>query len=131
TGPKGYLVLSRFSQSVARIHPNAGVTETLSLRSPPELSPHRRGEQLFYNAAPSLNSWMTCHSCHPQGHTPGRLADTHGDETFGTPKLIPSLLDTRDANPWGWNGRFRELHEQVRQSVTSSMQGSATERDVR
>ena len=35
---------------------------------------------------------MSCHSCHTDGHTSGRLADTLGDDTFGTPKRVLSLL---------------------------------------
>jgi cytochrome c peroxidase len=97
--------------------------DTISLGPMPESTPASRGERLFFSAKLSHDQWLSCHSCHVDGHTTGGLADTHSDGTFGTPKKILSLLGTRAANPWGWNGGFRELHEQVEQSITSSMQG--------
>jgi cytochrome c peroxidase len=55
------------------------------------------------------------------GHTSGGLADTLGDGTTGTPKRIPTLLGTRLTDPWAWNGKVRELNEQVRQSLETTM----------
>jgi cytochrome c peroxidase len=78
---------------------------------------------LFFDAEASHDGWLSCHSCHTDGHSNGLLADTHGDGTFGTPKRILSLLGTRDNNPWAWNGSLRTLHEQTAQSVRSSMVG--------
>jgi DNA-binding beta-propeller fold protein YncE len=103
--------------------PYASVIRTFSLGPTPEPGPRERGESLFYDARLSHDGWLSCHSCHTDGHATGGLADTLGDGTYGTPKRIPSLLGTRDANPWAWNGAFRNLHEQVHQSVVSSMQG--------
>ncbi|MBX3440854.1 MAG: hypothetical protein KF774_00505 [Planctomyces sp.] len=90
--------------------------------APPE-TPASRGERLFFSAGLSHDRWLSCHSCHTDGHSNGRLIDTKGDNTFGTPKRVLTLLGTRDANPWAWNGEFKELHDQVRQSIESSMQG--------
>lgn len=117
-------VLNHLSDSVSVVDTAEGkLVETISLGSMPESTPASRGERLFFSAKLSHDQWLSCHSCHVEGHTTGGLADTHSDGTFGTPKKILSLLGTRDANPWGWNGGFRELHEQVSQSITSSMQG--------
>ncbi len=103
--------------------PDVAVIRTVLLGPTPGPGPRERGESLFYDAKLSHDGWLSCHSCHTDGHATGGLADTLGDGTYATPKRIPSLLGTRDANPWAWNGAFRNLHEQVHQSVVSSMQG--------
>jgi len=96
----------------------------------PEPGPQQRGESLFFDAEASHDGWLSCHSCHTDGHSNGLLADTHGDGTFGTPKRILSLLGTRDNNPWAWNGSLRTLHEQTAQSVRSSMVGDLKPEEI-
>jgi hypothetical protein len=84
--------------------------------------PADRGEVLFYN-----RSWgwrgpgRSCHTCHVDGHTSYELSDTLADGTAGTPKRIPTLLGTRLSDPWAWNGKFRDLTEQVRSSLETTM----------
>jgi len=95
----------------------------VALGPTPAPGPQQRGESLFFDSHASHDGWLSCHSCHTDGHSNGLLADTHGDGTFGTPKRILSLLGTRDNNPWAWNGSLRTLHEQTAQSVRSSMVG--------
>ena len=99
--------------------------QTVSLGPSPEPGPKERGESLFFDARLSHDRWLSCHSCHTDGHTTGLLADTQGDGTYGSPKRILSLLGTRDNNPWAWNGTFRTLHDQVANSVVTSMHGEA------
>jgi cytochrome c peroxidase len=99
------------------------VRRDVSLGPTPPPTPQQRGESLFFDARISHDHWISCQTCHTDGHTSGLLADTHGDGTFGTPKRILSLLGTRDNNPWAWNGSLRTLHDQTRQSVESSMVG--------
>jgi cytochrome c peroxidase len=67
---------------------------------------------------------MSCHSCHPDGHTNGLRADTFGDGAFGTPTRTLTLMNTRLTDPWGWTGRFRTLQDQVQASVDSTLQSS-------
>lgn len=118
------IVLNRFSQSLAVFDiASEKLVRTLPLGTLPPLSPADRGERLFFDSRLSHHGWLSCHSCHPRGHSSGDLADTLADDSYGTPKRVLSLLGTRDNNPWGWNGAFRELHTQVAQSVSSSMQG--------
>jgi cytochrome c peroxidase len=103
------------------------VTHTISLGKQREkLTPAERGERLFYDARLSFEKWMSCHSCHTEGHTNGQLADTLGDGNYGAPKRTLTLLGTRDTDRWAWNGEIKELHDQVRKSVETSMQGKAT-----
>jgi hypothetical protein len=96
---------------------------TVSLGPAPPLSAADRGERLFFDARLAHDGWMSCHSCHSDGQTSGRTADTLGDGDFGAPKRIPSLLGVAATGPWGWLGGFAALEDQVRQSVVSTMQG--------
>jgi hypothetical protein len=123
--PGDVVVLNRFGQSLSVFDPDSQqVTRTISLGELPALAPRDRGERLFFDARLSAAGWLSCQSCHPDGHAIDALVDTFADGSHGSPKRVLSLLGTRDNNPWGWNGAFRELHTQVSQSVTSSMQGA-------
>jgi YVTN family beta-propeller protein len=99
------------------------VTANLSLGPQPELSASDRGELLFYDARLAHDGWMSCHSCHTDGHTNGMLADTFGDGSFGTPKRVLSLLGARETAPYAWNGSVSDLESQVRKSILTTMQG--------
>ena len=94
---------------------------TISLGPRPDLWPRDRGERLFFDGRRSLGGYMSCHSCHTDGHTSGELADTLGDDSYGTPKRIPTLLGSSITDPWGWNGALRELRDQVDRSFRTSM----------
>jgi cytochrome c peroxidase len=89
-----------------------------------DLRPHERGEMRFFDARLSFESWFSCHSCHTDGHTSGRLNDNLTDGSFGTPKRILSLLGVHDTVPWAWSGQMPDLAKQVKTSITSTMQGS-------
>ncbi|HEX5268946.1 MAG TPA: cytochrome c peroxidase, partial [Gemmataceae bacterium] len=99
------------------------VAGTIGLGPRAELKPADRGEQLFRDARLSHDGWMSCHSCHTDGHSNGRLADTLGDGTYGTPKRVPSLLGVKDTAPYAWNGSVPDLASQVRKSVETTMRG--------
>lgn len=121
------VIANTLSDSLSIVDTSTGkLVRDLPLGVTPEQGPRERGESLFFDARLSHDAWLSCHSCHTDGHSSGLLADTHADGTFGTPKRILSLLGTRDNNPWAWNGGLRTLHEQVTQSVESSMQGKLT-----
>ncbi len=120
-----YVVCSH-DDSIAIVEEGAGSdgewgVSRIPLGPQPAATPRERGERLFFDGRQSHDGWLSCHSCHTEGHTIGELADTLSDGSYGTPKLILSLLGSRDANPWGWNGRFRELHAQVSASFTSTL----------
>lgn len=123
-GGRQAVVLNTLDDSLTVIDlKTEAVTTTVSLGPSPEPGPVQRGESLFYDARLSHDNWISCHSCHTDGHSNGLLVDTTSDGTLGTPKRVLSLLGTRDNNPWAWNGSMRSLHDQVRHSVTASMQG--------
>jgi cytochrome c peroxidase len=79
-------------------------------------TPQRRGEDAFFDAHLSAGGFLSCHSCHTDGHTHGLLADTFNDGSHGTPKRTPTLRGTALTYRWAWNGQFQNLHDQVRVS---------------
>ncbi len=89
-----------------------------------ELSNAEKGDILFHNATLSHDRWMSCHSCHPEGHTNGMLADNFSDGSYGAPKRVPSLLGVRDTPPYAWLAVVTDLSAQVKLSTTATMQGS-------
>jgi mono/diheme cytochrome c family protein len=117
-------VLNTFdnSISVVDLH-DAKVTHTLSLGPAPKLSLAERGEQLFYDARLSHDGWMSCHSCHTDGHTNGQRNDNFSDKTFGAPKRVLSLLTSMDTAPFGWLGSAKTLEQQIEKSIVHTMQG--------
>ena len=94
-----------------------------------ELTLAQRGEQLFFDSRLSLEGWMSCHSCHTDGHSNGQLNDNLSDGGFGSPKRVLSLLGVSETPPWTWTGRVDSLREQVVNSVTKTMQGDALPED--
>jgi YVTN family beta-propeller protein len=119
-------VLNTHSDSVSRIDLDTKQVETeISLGPTPTLSPVELGETLFYNARLSLDGWMSCHSCHSDGHTNGQKNDNFSDKTFGAPKRVLSLRTTTDSAPFGWRGNSETLEAQVQTSITQTMQGTS------
>lgn len=98
-----------------------GYGVSIVLGPAPPLSPAERGEELFNSRELSANREKSCYSCHVDGHSTYQLADTLGDDTTGTPKRIPTLLGIRLTDPWAWNGKQRDLSEQVRKSLETTM----------
>jgi YVTN family beta-propeller protein len=122
-GSRIYLA-NTFSDSISIIDTKAGKSiAEISLGPRTPLSKAERGEALFYEARLSHDGWLSCHSCHSDGHSNSRLADTLGDGSYGTPKRIPSLHGVGETGPWAWNGSMSRLETQVRKSIESTMQG--------
>jgi hypothetical protein len=82
-----------------------------------------QGELLFYDGRLSHDGWMSCHSCHTDGHTNGGLNDNFSDLTFGAPKRVLSLLGVARTAPYGWLGRLDDLPTQIKNSIRNTMQG--------
>ena len=123
----GY-VANFFDDSISVVDTAAAeVVRTISLGPERKLSPAENGEKLFYDAKLSLDGWYSCHSCHPDGHTHGQLNDNLGDDTYGTPKRVPTLLGTSNTGPWGWVGNRTTLWEQVENSIETTMRGGKPE----
>lgn len=102
---------------------DARILATIELGPKPEETSADRGERLFHNARLSHDSWLSCASCHVDGHSNGLLNDNMTDGSFGTAKRVLTLRGIADTAPYAWNGRFATLSEQIRHSVKSTMQG--------
>ena len=98
---------------------------TVSLGPSPEAGPVERGEAAFFNARLSLENWMSCHSCHTDGHTSNRLVDTLGDGHYGNAKRVSTLLGTAGTGPWGWTGSQTTLVGQLENSLATTMHASS------
>ncbi|MGH9677885.1 MAG: cytochrome c peroxidase, partial [Candidatus Acidiferrum sp.] len=125
-------IADTFTDAVVEVDlANRRIVATIALGKSPELSAAERGEMLFYDARLSHEGWLSCHSCHTDGHANGGSSDTLGDGGFGAPKRILSLLGVRDTAPWTWTGGSPDLAGQVRKSIeTTQRGGKPTERQV-
>ncbi|EAQ80923.1 c-type cytochrome [Blastopirellula marina] len=95
---------------------------TISLGPQRERTPEEKGEAIFYRGL-SMEGWMSCHSCHTDGHANGLANDNLSDESYGAPKRVLSLLSQSDTAPYGWLGKSDTLQVQIHKSITQTMQG--------
>lgn len=80
-----------------------------------------RGELAFFSGQLSHDGWMSCQSCHIDGHSPDLLVDTLGDSSFDSPKKIPSLDHVASTGPRAWHGSQFTLRDQITKTLTSTM----------
>jgi YVTN family beta-propeller protein len=99
------------------------VARTIALGGPAGPAPARQGEALFYDAGRSTNQWFSCNTCHSDGHTCGLTFDTLNDDSYGNPKLTPSLRGVTRTGPWTWHGWQKDLGAAVTKSFTETMYG--------
>jgi mono/diheme cytochrome c family protein len=117
-------VADAFGDSVSRVALESGARPVLIPLGPtPEVDEVRRGRDLFHDARLSHDGWMSCHSCHADGHSNDRLIDTLGDDSYGTPKRTLSLRGVGETGPWAWDGELPTIGDQIRKSVVSTMRG--------
>jgi cytochrome c peroxidase len=81
------------------------------------------GEALFRDARISEDGWMSCHTCHADGHASDVLTDTMTDGSYGAAKRSPSLLGIADTAPFGWTGASRRIEDQIHTSIATTMRG--------
>ncbi len=119
------LFLAGTSEDTISVHDGNSLHELhrISLGPSTKRSSKQLGEELFYDARLSLDGWYSCHSCHSDGHSTGRLNDNFSDHSFGTPKRILSLLGVADTKPWAWDGSQPSLEAQVQSSIQETMSG--------
>lgn len=116
-------VANTFDDSIAVVDlKDRKLVKEISLGPLADLSLTDRGELLFFDARLSHDSWMSCHSCHTDGHTNGLLNDNFSDQSFGAPKRVLSLLGKADTAPFAWNGAIENFSEQIRKSISDTMQ---------
>jgi YVTN family beta-propeller protein len=118
-------VADSLSDTVSVVEIRSGLcAATISLGPAPEPSPALKGERLFYSAKLSHDGWMSCHSCHTDGHTNNLSSDTLGDGSYGAPKRVPSLLGVAATGPWTWTAAVARLEDQVKKSIATTMHGT-------
>jgi YVTN family beta-propeller protein len=117
-------VADSLSDTISVLEASTGrALRTISLGPSPKPSVVDLGERLFYDARLSHDNWMSCHTCHTDGHSNGQLADTLGDDSYGAPKRVPSLLGTAATGPWSWTGQSENLELQIRKSIEKTLRG--------
>lgn len=89
----------------------------------PRLTARDRGERLFHDGRLALDRWMSCASCHIDGHTNGLNFDTLGDRSYSDAKNTPSLLGVSSTHPYAWTGRFDTIEEQIAHSIATTLRG--------
>jgi cytochrome c peroxidase len=117
------IVVNQFSDSLSIVRLSDDEVFHLSLGKLRPPTSAERGEQAFFNSKLSHDGWMSCHSCHSQGHTSGQLNDNFTDHSYGTPKRILSLLGQAETAPYSWNGNISDLESQIAHSIHSTMAG--------
>jgi len=126
-------VVNSLLDAVQVVDVKAGkLTKTIRLGGPSEPEPARQGEALFYDARRSHNQWFSCNTCHSDGHTCGLKFDTLNDDSYGNPKLTPSLRGVTKTGPWTWHGWQKDLGAGVAKSFTDTMFGpTPSDREVK
>lgn len=115
-------VINSFEDSVSVFNfEKEKIVKTISLGAVRGLTEIEQGEQLFFNAGLSHDGWMSCHSCHTDGHTNGGLNDNFTDGSFGAPKRVLSLLGRKNTAPFSWRGNVESVEDQIRSSIENTM----------
>lgn len=99
------------------------IVHQIALGGPAKLALARQGEAIFHDARRSHHQWFSCHTCHTDGHTSGRSFDTLNDESYGNPKMTPTLRGVSRTGPWTWHGWQDDLGEAVEKSFTETLFG--------
>lgn len=98
----------------------------IALGAAPELTAVDRGERLFYDGSRSHDAWLSCQSCHTDGHSAGILIDNSTDGGFhDTRKRTLSLRGVADTAPYAWTGTVQTLAQQMQISTESTMRGDS------
>ncbi len=116
-------IANKFDDSVSVVDlKNGKLYDNLWLGPVRKLNDAELGEKLFHDASLSHDRWMTCASCHVDGHTNGLLADNLGDRNYGAAKRVPSLLGIAKTEPYSWLGHDATMQQQITRSVLKTMQ---------
>lgn len=100
---------------------NDKVLAPISLGATPPPTAESRGARLFHSARLSHNGWMSCHTCHSDGHSNGKRADTLADGSHGTLKRTLSLLGAGATAPYNWRGTSERLEDVIDRSLRTTM----------
>ena len=127
------LVANALLDAVQVIDPATGIIEkTVQLGDGRPADLARRGEAIFFDGKRAHHHWFSCHTCHTDGHTNGQLFDTLNDDSYGNPKITPTLRNVTKTGPWTWHGWKESLSAAVEDSITETLFGNKpTAEDVK
>lgn len=115
-------VANKFDDTISVVDvEGAAVASVISQGTMRSLTEPELGEQLFHSATLSHDRWLTCASCHVDGHTNGQLSDNFGDRSYGAPKRVPSLFGVKGTAPYTWLGHEEQLKGQIVSSIRKTM----------
>lgn len=94
---------------------------TIKVCDPPHTPAWVRGKELFHTANPPMTRarWIACASCHPDGHSDGRVWQT-GDG----PRKTPHLFGLAHTHPLHWSADRDEVQD-FEYTIRSKLMGGA------
>jgi DNA-binding beta-propeller fold protein YncE/mono/diheme cytochrome c family protein len=123
-GGRTAIVANYLLDAVQVVDVEAGkLARSIALGGPEKPSLERQGEAIFYDALRSHHQWFSCHTCHTDGHTCCLKFDTLNDDSYGNPKLTPTLHNVTRTGPWTWHGWQKDLGMSIEKSLTETMFG--------
>jgi len=124
------LVASEIDDRLQKVDlPSGQILAELLLADSTHESQIAQGERIFFDGRRSRDGWMSCHTCHFDGHTSGQVFDTFNDATYDTKKLTLSLHDVANTEPWTWHGWQPDLTDSMTKSLRDTMHGSTVPTD--
>jgi mono/diheme cytochrome c family protein len=92
--------------------PEFRVRSTIHLGGPKEISPLRRGEQLFHDARYCYQGQFACATCHPDNHIDGLAWNLETPQLGRDRVLNRTLRGISGTAPYKWNGHNPDLETQ-------------------
>jgi YVTN family beta-propeller protein len=99
--------------------PSATASGAIALAPPQPLTAKRNGEYHFYNGTMCLQTWASCHSCHP--FTRMNTSNWTLNAPNSTPKNTPSMLYSWWTPPCSWAGKRKNANENIRSAIRSQL----------
>lgn len=110
--------------------PRSPVIRTITLAPAKTMSPERRGEMLFNDATLSLQHWISCATCHPDGRTDALNWDLVNDGV-GNPKNAKSLLMMHATPGYMWMALHDDFFEVIQQEIRTVLFAEIADEDIR
>ena len=88
------------------------VKARIGLGGPGELTPLRRGQQLFHDASVCFQGQFACASCHPDDHIDGLAWNLETPQLGHDRVLNRTLRGIAETAPYKWNGHNPDLETQ-------------------
>ena len=110
-------------------NPDAVTVETLNLNPGMKITQERQGEILFNDASISLQTWISCSTCHPDGRADGLNWDIMNDG-IGNPKNVKSVLLSHLTPPTSWRGVRANVGIHTRKALQFTLFAARPEKEA-